>query len=553
MKRSLYKKLRGRIIFLILLVSFTPLLLLGATIYYKFALMYRQKIEEQITYRSASQAEAVDLFLKERTAVLTAMADTHRFADLIESDKLARILEIMNLRAGAFVDLGVIDDQGLHRAYVGPFQLKGLNYYDQPWFGEVMGKGLYISDVFMGYRRLPHFIIAVRRQENHQSWILRATIDPDVLRNIVQPAKTGKTGDAYLVNRAGVFQMRPRFFGEILWESNLDTSLFGARTTVLEQTDRHGRNLLYAGSWLQNKNWLLVVSQESGEEMADLFAARNVEIAIVAAGLLAIVLTAVFTTGVMVRHLAAADERTNELNAQLMQSDKLAALGRMATGIAHEINNPLAVIAEKAGWMRDLLCDENFQGSDNLQEYIKSIEKIEEHVERARKITHNMLGFARRMEPRQDDVDVNAVLSQTVDLLKNHARINNIAISTDYHPGLPVIASDQSQLQQVFLNLINNAIDAIGSDGQIRVKTGINNGAIGIDITDDGPGIPPEQQRRIFDPFFTTKPTGKGTGLGLSISYAIIEKLGGRITFKSMPSLGATFSVFLPVIVPEKK
>jgi two-component system NtrC family sensor kinase len=130
----------------------------------------------------------------------------------------------------------------------------------------------------------------------------------------------------------------------------------------------------------------------------------------------------------LVRHLEQTDTEMNELNAQLIQQDKLAALGKMAAGIAHEINNPLAVIGEKAGWMEDLLAEEEFQNSDNYKEFAASIAKIEEHVDRARKITHSMLGFARRMEPRLDDVEINRVLDQTIDIMANHARINDIEI-----------------------------------------------------------------------------------------------------------------------------
>jgi two-component system NtrC family sensor kinase len=259
------------------------------------------------------------------------------------------------------------------------------------------------------------------------------------------------------------------------------------------------------------------------------------------------------TTNMMIRRLEGADRELNALNSQLIQSDKMAALGKMAAGIAHEINNPLAVIGEKAGWMHDLLSEEEFRQSDNLEEYKRSLVKIEEHVERARKITHNMLGFARRMEPRLDDVDVNAVITQTLELLKNHARINNIEIRKDLQSDLPVIASDQSQLQQVLLNLLNNAIDAIGKDGAIDITTVAGDETIEISVRDSGPGIPETLQNRIFDPFFTTKGAGRGTGLGLSISYGIIEKIGGTLTLSSRENEGTTFFIRLPIKLPEKK
>jgi len=157
------------------------------------------------------------------------------------------------------------------------------------------------------------------------------------------------------------------------------------------------------------------------------------------------------------------------------------------------------------------------------------------------------------MEPHLEDVNINDVVNQTVTFLDNMARINNIKIETDLQPDLPIIAGDQAKLQQVFLNLINNAMDAIGKDGRVQVRTGSRNAHITVDVQDNGPGIPKDLQRKIFDPFFTTKQTGKGTGLGLWICFDIVRNMGGTIKLESTEGGGSTFSVALPVVPPQKK
>ena len=550
---SIYKSLQKKIVLIILCVAIIPLVFLGETIYYRFASTYEEKIEDQIKYRARSQSDAMEVFLRERTAILATMVDTHTFDYLKQQKNLARMFKVISQRTDGLIDLGVIDSAGQHLAYAGPYNLKGLNYYQQAWFNEVVSKGKYISDVYMGYRQWPHFIIAVRGYSNGQSWILRATVDSDIFNKLVRTAQTGRSGDAYIINKNGVYQTAPRFSGKILGKSNLNLALFGEGTTVAEKIEVNDQIKHVAGTWLKNNEWLLVITQDVGDEKGGLLTTRNTEIVIIVFGCLAIIMTTFFAMRIIFRHLEEADKGVSELNEQLIQSDKMAALGKMATGIAHEINNPLAIIGEKAGWMQDLLFEEEFQESEYFQEYVDSVNKIEEHVERARKITHNMLGFARRMEHRLDDVDINHVLNQTIELLQNHAQINNIQINKDLQPDLPIIASDQSQLQQVFLNMVNNAIDAIEKDGLIEVKTRRKDSQVVVSIKDNGPGISKENLKKVFDPFFTTKEAGKGTGLGLSVSYNIIEKLGGVITVDSKISEGTVFSVKLPVVVPKRK
>ncbi|MHB8069638.1 MAG: sensor histidine kinase [Desulfobaccales bacterium] len=505
---------------------------------------------ESLKTLAENRVGAVDLFFEERISQLITLANTNSLESLRNEDYLNRVFNIIQTRSKSYVDLGIIDVEGNHLAYVGPYYniLKGVNYKNEEWFNAVMGSGIYISDVFMGFRKVPHFIIAVLVREKNKIWILRATINSDIIESIVHAAQVGKSGDAFIINRNNILQTTPRFSGTLL--STPKTPDFAAATgTIVEELVYQGETGLYATSVIKNKKWVLVITEEPKEQLTPLLRARFITFLVSGAGVLLIILGAVFTTRAMMQRLIEMERKKAISEDLAMQSSKMAALGKMAAGIAHEINNPLAVIGEKAGWLKDLLQEEDLGQSANFQEFDDAVSKIEIHVNRAKKVTHRLLGFARRMEPVHERVDLNAVLDDTVGFLENEARYRNIDIQTDFDEKLPQIFSDSAQLQQVFLNILNNGIDAIGKDGEILIKTRhmakINQ--LAVEISDNGPGIPKEMLNKIFDPFFTTKEVGKGTGLGLSISYTIVDKLGGRMLVASEEGKGTTFTIYLPI------
>jgi two-component system, NtrC family, sensor kinase len=544
-----YKKLWWDMILATVCFSVVPLFILGGVIYHQFSVSYTAKIMDNMKTLAENRASSIDLFLEERISQLTGLANTNPLQQLQNEEYLNKVFNIIQTRSKSFLDLGIIDEDGNHLAYVGPYYstLKKVNYKDAAWFHEVLATGVHISDVFLGFRKVPHFIIAVMVREKNHSWILRATIDSDIIDNIVRAAWIGKKGDAFIINRENVLQTTPRFGGKVM-EPPKAPDFAAATGTMVEEIDFGGENFLYATSIVKLKKWVLVIREAPTEQLTPLLQARFLAALIALGGLGLIIIGAYFTTRAMMQELQRMDRKKAASDEMAIQSSKMAALGKMAAGIAHEINNPLAVIGEKAGWMKDLLGMEDVAGSENFQELMDAVNKIEYHVVRAKTVTHRLLGFARRMEPMVEGVNINEILDESIEFLKNEARYRNIEIQANYAPDLPLTTSDQSQLQQVFLNIINNGIDAIGKEGQIVINTGTTkNNEISIEINDNGPGIPKEVLQKIFDPFFTTKEVGKGTGLGLSISYSIIEKLGGRIMVASEEGKGTTFTIYLPV------
>lgn len=553
MERKDYRSLYWKIIATTLCFSLVPLFALGATIYYQFRVSYTAKIMESLRTLTENRRSAIDLFFDERLSQLYTLAYTHSFDRLKDEKYLEQVFTLMQTRSKSFVDIGIIDQEGKHVAYVGPYKLEGVNYKNEEWFHEVMLRGVYISDVFMGFRKYPHFIIAVMRREGDRTWILRATIDTEIFDAMVKAAQVGKHGDAYVVNKSEVLQTAPRFGGQLL--GKIETpSITQFPGIHVEELRLNGHVSLFAMTWLKNKDWMLVIKEDPRQELSPLFETRYMMIGIIFLGMLVIVVGTVFMTRATIGKLIQTDREKAMLDASLVQSGKMAALGKLAAGIAHEVNNPLAVIKEKVGWIMDLLSEEDISKSENFKEFDDAVHKIDYHVDRAKKVTHRLLGFARRMEPIREKVDINRLLDETIDFLQNEAHYRNISIRSDYHSNLPATVSDSSQLQQVFLNILNNAIDAISKDGEINVKTTHNSKdeQIVITISDNGPGISNDQLDRVFDPFFTTKEVGMGTGLGLSISYTIIEKLGGRILIASEVGKGTAFTIYIPVVKQEK-
>jgi len=230
-----------------------------------------------------------------------------------------------------------------------------------------------------------------------------------------------------------------------------------------------------------------------------------------------------------------------DLQAKLMHTEKMAALGQLVSGVAHEVNNPLAAIVG----FTDLLLESPKIPDPSKEE----LRVILQEAQRTRMIVQNLLSFARQMPAQREPVQVNSVLRQTLKLRAYDFSNHGVELTERYQEDLPVVVGDPHQLQQVFLNILNNAYDAVQDTrrrGKIEIETWHRNGRLEILFRDNGPGI--SQPDRIFDPFFTTKEVGKGTGLGLSICYGIVRAHRGEISARNnADGIGCTFSVRLPV------
>lgn len=239
------------------------------------------------------------------------------------------------------------------------------------------------------------------------------------------------------------------------------------------------------------------------------------------------------------------------LQEDLIRIDRLAEIGRTASGIAHEINNPLAIIGEISGWIGTVAGDAKGLIQEDREEIERGVRFIQEQTRRCRSITQQLLSFVRDSEPSRASVDIHKLLEETVSFLNPDLKYKEIVVSLNLMEGPLMMDSDKQMLEQVLVNLLSNAVYAVEEkgqkEGQIEIATARVESMIEIRISDNGAGISEDNQKHMYDLFFTTKPPGKGTGLGLPICQNIIRKLGGSLSFETEPGEGTTFFIRLPV------
>ncbi len=544
-----YRSLTRNMILTVIVVSLSPLILFSSLIGYQFHTSYQNKVLDHLQEIVRKHKQNIDSFLNERLANVAMLVRVHSLKRLSNEAFLKEALSLFREEyGGVFVDLGLVDEQGVQVAYAGPFELKRANYADAEWFKKAIQSPFYISDVFLGLRGLPHFIITVKPEGAR--WLLRATIDFVAFNSLVEATQLGTTGSAFIVNRNGDFQTRPRFaaaFHRELLTGFLSKKTGEERLAVFENDDPSGRTFLSLMTPLKNGQWILVYLQDKTDAFSDLYRARRLGLIIFLLGGLGIVGTSVFLSRRMVQRIARADREKEMMNEQVIEAGKLASVGELAAGIAHEINNPMAIMVEEAGWIEDLLQEEEFKEGANLDEFKRAVKQIKIQGKRCKEITHKLLSFARKTDPAVKVVQLNDLVEEIVALCEQRAKYSNIHISMNLMSYLPTIHASPSEMQQVLLNLINNAVDAMEkSGGSIDITTRVDGAHVVLDVADTGPGIPQANLARIFDPFFTTKAVGKGTGLGLSICYGIIHKMGGEISVNSAVGIGAVFHIRIP-------
>jgi len=490
----------------------------------------------------------IDFFLSERRSALEFIVNDNTFEALYNHGRLGAVLKNLKKSFGdGFMDLGIIEGEGVQKTYVGPFALQDKDYRIQPWFKQVVDQGVYISDVFLGYRQVPHLVIAVKQSlPNGDFHVLRASLGIQPFEDLLAGLELSGQGDAFIINHEGILQTNSRYHGKVLETLELPIPEFNPSTEVMEIRDQSGENLFVGYRFIEGTPFILMITKNKHDLMQSWRRTRLGLIIFLVGSITIIVAVILGTVTYMVSNIHIADEKRLMTLHQMEYSNKMASIGRMAANVAHEINNPLAIINEKAGLIQDLFTFKKLYTDD--PKLAGLVASILTSVKRAGKITKRLLTFARNLEGTIETVELEQVIREVLSFLEKEAEYSNIQIHMDAAPDTPAIESDRGKLQQIFLNIINNAFAAMSNGGRLDIRVWSDTpDQVKVTFKDNGCGIAKEDQSNIFEPFFSTKISRGGTGLGLSITYNLTHEIGGDIKVDSQVDQGTSFTIALPL------
>jgi two-component system, NtrC family, sensor kinase len=535
-----FRSLRNTVVVSLLAAAFLPLFILGGMIYVHTIGALEEESTNLLRLKVREHRTLIDQFLSERAADLRLLAATIGFRDLIREGGLERAFQSLQRKVPCFTDLGVIGADGSHQAYVGPYDLMARNYKDHPWFQPAMETGVFISDAYMGYRQVPHFIIAVREQAGDETWILRATVDADFFEKFISTSAGDFNAEAYLINREGVYQTRTRSGGAAMEQSAFAHIAPFDGIRIEERGER-----IFAMAWQNIVPWVSIVEMNRADIFASLHRSRWIIFLTFTLGAFLIVPTVIFTTNNLVLRLEAKRTDLRFLDQQLQHASQMAAAGRLAQGSLEDITDSLANIHAASQWLRELF-RQGLQGLSAPDEISGTFDQIDAEIHRGEKAVKRGLDLARPSAgPVCVELNVHALVSEQLDLLRRELHFKRIRVKRDPADPAATICSDPDGIRQVLQNLISNAVAATKDGGEIEIATRTGSERLRLTVIDNGPGIPERDFAKIFEPLYTTKP--EALGLGLTISRTVVSRLGGTISVRNVPGRGAAFTVELPL------
>lgn len=551
--RSRWKEMAASVCFLTLV----PLIVSTGFFYQNSKEQAIDELLQETRVFAAGTALDVYMFLQQYIMVLQVVGSMHGVDQLSRPEVLLDVFTNMSTTEDPFIHLDVLDTGGKVLASSCTIDAGCNGGRDIKWITDMQGEHFSMGHI-VGQETMMRYFVAVRIVETDgNEFYLRGLLHTSRIRAFLDQMEMEDIVDIYIVDSANTLLTRSKYFGArgskaLVPETN---ELPAAIMVENPREDKREGGVLCCGAAFIGKTSMklgLLVSERYLEKFKFRVQRYIVGMFTLSAVFLLLIISTLVTY--VVQKLYQVDLRRREYFHQAARSDKLASVGRLAAGVAHEVNNPLAIINEKAGLLQDLFSfSEEYKEDKRLNSTVASIIAA---VERAGTITHRLLGFARKVDVSIQELDVEKVILEVISFISKEAEYRGIDIEVDVTKDVPKIISDRGKLQQILLNLANNAIDALDEGGSLKilVRDIQEEDGIILFVKDNGCGISEENQRKVFEPFFSTKTKNGGTGLGLSITYGLVRDLHGSLVMESKVGKGTTFTITLPYeIQPEEK
>jgi signal transduction histidine kinase len=398
----------------------------------------------------------------------------------------------------------------------------------------------------------PHIDFAVKRNLPEGSFfVLHAVLKPDQLSKSISQVDVGDEGDLFIINGDGELQTPSRYYGSILDKITLDIPQDAPKTKVFE-SNINGQDSVFVGyTQIPGSPFIMVLIQPKSEHIQPWYKTTWAFSVILAASIILILLVTLGVATHLVNQIHEADQERVDTLHQAEYANKMVSLGRLASGVAHEINNPLAIINEKAGHIRDIFTLTETYAKD--PKLIDLVDSVIATVQRCGSVTRGLLNFARHLNVSVQVINLSEIIQEVKNVLAQEAGHRSIDVSIQISEKIPRFETDRGKLEQVFFNLFNNAIGAMKDGGHLEITAEPEDeNSISISFADNGPGIPVSDLRHIFEPFFYSKAGHGGVGVGLAVVYALVQEIGGEISVDSHIGKGTTFKIVIPLEMPEE-
>jgi signal transduction histidine kinase len=545
-----YKVVRLTLIIAFLILTIIPLSFITYLSYKRTRKAMYESITVNFLQITMDKASSIQHWLFERKTDVQVISETPWIVEAIEnpeqSAKFSAFLEIVLKNYGFYDELFIIDKEGNYCIGTGDSQSKkkDMDRKNRDYFYKTISGNPVMTDIRISEtlkEPTMFFSYPIRKNDNEIVGVLVARIKLDLIKKVMSEIETGETVESYLLNKEGYFLTESKFEKNAILNIRVNTEGFKAcrryHKGVGEYLDYRGKPVLGSYLYLEDRDWCLLVEQDVSEVFREISVLRRATISLTVLIVILVSLFSLIVSQIVVNSLKRRDREIEKHARERLKTEKLISAGQLAAGIAHEIGNPLAGIINCAKLIQT--------GLDKTDEKtLKYLHSIQREAERCNKTIKNFLSFARETEMIFENVEVNAILKESLDLVAHQAASQHVHIKKTLNDLRPMYG-DKVQLKQAFTNMYLNSLAAMVGGGDLIIETQQVGDYIEISIRDTGIGIDEKDLSMIFEPFFTTK--REGTGLGLAMVYKVIDKHDGRIEVHSSKGKGTEFNIRFPI------